>query len=62
MYSKVNRKPTPHKKKHKHRHPKEEGQYITQIYVDPKQAEQDRLHGMEFGERGTLVTIAVVLP
>ncbi|XP_053384790.1 rho GTPase-activating protein 190-like isoform X4 [Mercenaria mercenaria] len=53
-YSKVNRKPTPHKKKHKHRN--QEGPFITQINIEhpqhqPRwQTDQDRV--TEHGGRG----------
>lgn len=51
LYSKVNRKPTPHKKKHKQKGP--EGQYITQINIDHRrQSDQERLQDLEHGIRG----------
>ena len=50
MYSKVNRKPTPHKKKHRHHRNKEK--FVTAVYHDPRQTEQERLQEVEHGDRG----------
>ena len=54
MYSKVNRKPTPHKKKHRHHRNQEKlhEKFVTQVYHDPRQTDHDRLQGMEAGDRG----------
>ena len=52
MYSKVNRKPTPHKKKHRHHRNKDKEKFVTQVYHDPRHAEQERLQEMEHGDRG----------
>lgn len=53
LYSKVNRKPTPHKKKHKQKGT--EGPYITQINIDHRrQSDQDRVHDLEHGIRGKM--------
>ena len=51
LYSKVNRKPTPHKKKHKQKG--HEGPYVTQINIDHRRlSDQERLHDIEHGVRG----------
>ena len=50
MYSKVNRKPTPHKKKHRHHRNQEK--YMTQVYHDPRHTDHERLQGIEHGEKG----------
>ena len=54
MYSKVNRKPTPHKKKHRHHRNQEKlhEKFVTQVYHDPRHTDHDRLQGMDPTERG----------
>lgn len=57
LYSKVNRKPTPHKKKHKQKGT--EGQFVTQINIDRHHSDQERLHDLQHGARGKLWVCAL---